>query len=140
MKTLAIFILILAFGTLAFGQSSYTTLSKTAKSVQFAKGKTSATFPISFKNTKEQKVFRINARKGQELEIAAESCSITVYQPNGKIYRILEWEDGDERTYTETTIDFLTIEKLPLAGEYLIVLKKMTDNTLPERATFKITN
>jgi len=140
MKTSAIFILILTFGTFVFAQSGYTTLSKTAKSVQFAKGKTSATFPVSFKNTNEQKVFRITARKGQELEITAESCSITVYQPDRKIYQILEWEGGDERTYTETTIDFLTIETLPLAGDYLIVLKKMTDNALPEKATFKITN
>lgn len=138
MKTLAIFILISAFGTFVYAQSGYTTLSKTAKSVRFAKGESSATFPVLLKNADEQKVFRINARKGQELEISAESCAITVYQPNRKIYQIPEWENGDERTFTETTIDFLTIETLPQTGIYLIVLKKMTDNALPKQATFKI--
>ncbi len=85
-------------------------------------------------------MFLLNAAKGQELEIKAEGCSITVYLPNKKIYQILEYEDGNEKTYTETTIDFLTLEKLPRTGDYLVVLQKMTENAQPASATFKVTN
>lgn len=51
----------------------YTKLKKTAKAVQFAKGKSSATAPLSFKDMKERRVFSINVRKGQTLMIDAVS-------------------------------------------------------------------
>ena len=123
-------------------EPSYATLVKTAKAVQFAKGKSSATAPLSFKDTTEQKAFSINIRKGQTLTIDAVSCKISVYLPTGKPYEFVEWEneDGSEKTFTNSTIDQVTVEPIPQTGNYLVVLKKMAEEARPGSVTFKITN
>jgi len=120
----------------------YTKLKKTAKAVQFAKGKSSATAPLSFKDTKERKVFLINLRKGQTLDINAVSCKISVYLPNGELYDFVEWENegGSEKTFTNSLIDRTTIKPIPQTGNYLVVLHKMAEEAQPGSVTFKITN
>lgn len=123
-------------------EPSYATLTKRAKVVQFAKGKTSATVPVSFKDIDERKVFSINIRKGQTLEIDAANCKISVYQPNGKLYDFVEWEneDGSEKTFTSSTFDHVMVKPIPQTGNYLVVLRKIAENAQPESATLKITN
>lgn len=124
-------------------EPSYAKLLKTAKPIQFAKGKTSASPPISFANTKDRQVFSINIRKGQTLEIDAASCRISVRLPNGKNYQIPEYENalGTEKTFANVTIDGLKIKPIPQTGVYLVVLQKIAEQAQPAaRATFKITN
>ena len=122
-------------------EPSYAALTKTAKAVQFTKGKSSATAPISFKNIAERKVFLVNIRKGQTLQLDAAGCKISVYLPNGKLYDFVEWEseDGNEKTFTSSMIDQITIKPIPQTGNYLIVLQKMAEEAQPGSVTFKIT-
>jgi len=123
-------------------EPSYAALSKMAKPVQFAKGKSSATAPLSFKDTKERKVFSINIRKGQTLSIDAPSCSISVRLPNGERYQFVEWEseDGTKKDYGSATIDELLIEPIPQTGIYLVMLQKLSEDSPIKSVTFKITN
>ncbi len=120
-------------------EAGYATLKKTAKAVQFAGGKSSATVPLSFKNTTEQKVFSLNIQRGQTLSIDAAGSKISVYLPDGKIYEFVEWENGDEKTFTSSTIDRMTIKSLPQNGNYLVVLQKMADAAQLDSVIFKIT-
>ncbi len=98
--------------------------------------------PVSFKDMDERKVFSINIRKGQTLEIDAANCKISVYQPNGKIYDFVEWENEDdsEKTFISSTIDRMTVKPIPQTGNYLVVLRKNAESAQPESATLKITN
>lgn len=123
-------------------EPSYAKLKKTAKAVQFAKGKSSATTPLSFRDTTTRKVFSINIRKGQTLSIDAASCSISVRLPNGKPHDIVEWknEDGSEKTFTNSTIDQVTIKPIPQTGKYLVVLQKLSEDSPIKSVTFNITN
>ena len=123
-------------------EPSYAALSKMAKAVQFAKGKSSATAPLSFKDTKERRIFSINVRKGQTLDIMANGCKISAYLPTGKPYQFVEWEneDGTEKTYTGSMIDMVEIKPIPQTGNYLVVLQKMAEDARPDSVTFKITN
>lgn len=123
-------------------EPSYATLKKTAQAVQFAKGKTSTTAPISFKDTKERKVFSINIRRGQTLDIRAIGCKISVRLPNGERHQYVVWEneDGTEKDYGSSTIDELEIKPIPKAGIYLVVLSKMAEEAETDSVTFKITN
>ncbi len=123
-------------------EPSYATLVKTAKTVQFSKGKSSATAPLSFKDTTERKVFSINIRKGQTLSIDAAGSKISVYLPTGKLYEFVEWENenGSEKTFTNSTIDQTAIKPIPQTGNYLVVLQKMAEEARPGSVTFKITN
>lgn len=121
-------------------EPGFAALKKTAKAVQFAKGKSSATAPLSFKDTAERKVFSMNIRQGQTLEIDAASCKISVYLPSEKLYEFVEWENGGEKTFAGSTIDQMTIKPIPQTGSYLVVLQKMAEDARPESVTFKITN
>ena len=123
-------------------EPGYAKLRKTAKTVQFAKGKSSATAPLSFGDTTERKVFSINIRQGQTLSIAAAGCKISVYLPDGKLYEFVEWENenGTEKTLASSAIDRLTLKAIPQTGNYLVVLSKMAEEAQPESVTFKITN
>lgn len=114
-------------------------LGAAAQTVRFAKGKNSATVALSFKTATEQKVFSINARRDQTLEITAEGCAISVYTPDGKLYEFVEWESGAEKTYATSTIDRLRVERLPADGNYIITLRKMADAAQPRVVTFAIT-
>lgn len=117
-------------------------LSATAKPVRFAKGKTSASVPLSFKNTNEQKAFSINIRKGQTLEINAAGCKLSIYLPSGKLYEFVEWqnESGSEKTYTPTMIDRAIVDAVPQTGNYLVIVQKMADDAHPDLVIFKIKN
>lgn len=120
-------------------EAGYSTLKKTAKAIQFAGGKSSATVPLSFKNTTEQKVFSLNIQRGQTLSIDAAGSKISVYLPDGKLYEFVEWENGDEKTFASSAIDRMTIKSLPQNGNYLVVLQKMADEAQPDSVIFKIT-
>jgi len=115
---------------------------QTAKPVRFAKGKTSASVPLSFTNTNERKVFSINIRQGQSLDIIAGGCKLSIYLPSGKLYEFVEWEneDGTEKTHAPATIDRVMIDAVPQTGNYLVILQKMTDDTQPDLVMFKIKN
>jgi hypothetical protein len=123
-------------------EPSYAKLKKTAKAVQFAKGKSSANAPLSFNDTTERKVFSINVRQNQTLNIDAVGCKISVYLPTGKPYEFVEWEneDGSEKTHTTSMIDQVSVRPIPQTGNYLIVLQKMAEEAQPGSVTFKITN
>jgi len=116
-------------------------LSATAKPVRFAKGNTSASVPLSFTNSNERKVFSINIRKGQTLEINAAGCKMSIYLPSGKPYEFVEWENesGTEKTYAPT-IDRVMIDVVPQTGNYLVILQKMADDANPDLVIFKIKN
>lgn len=128
------------FAEFAPCEPNYDALTKTAKPVRFAGGKTSATVPLSFKNTVERKAFSLGVRRGQTLNIVAEGCKIWVYLPGGGLYEFVEWESGGEKTFAGSAIDRTTIKSIPKTGDYLIVLGKLAENAQPEAATFKITN
>jgi len=123
-------------------EPSYAKLLKTAKIVRFAKGKTSAVVPLAFADTSEQKVFLLNVRRGQTLDIDAASCAISVYLPNKERYQIIESEDNatGEKFYTPTTIDGMLVEPILQTGNYLVVLRKLSEDSSVTSATFKITN
>jgi hypothetical protein len=128
------------FADFAPCEPNYDSLLKMATPVQFAKGKTAATVPLSFKNAADQKVFSLNVRRGQKLDIDATGCKISVYLPDGGLYELVEWESGGEKTFASSAIDRTTIKRIPQKGNYLIVLGKMAENTRPDAVTFKITN
>ena len=123
-------------------EPSYAKFKKTAKAVQFAKGKSLATASVSFNDTTERKVFSINVRKGQTLTLDAVGCKISVYLPTGKAYQFVEWknENESEKTFTNSMIDRTTIKPIPQTGNYLVVLQKMAEEARPDLVTFKITN
>ncbi|MCY7375597.1 MAG: hypothetical protein LH472_06455 [Pyrinomonadaceae bacterium] len=123
-------------------EPSYQSLEKTAQAVQFAKGKSSASVPLSFKNTIERKVFSINMRRGQTLTIDAAGSKISVYLPSEKLYEYVEWENenGTKKTFASSTIDRMIIKPIPQTGSYLLVLRKMAEEARPDSVTFKITN
>lgn len=123
-------------------EPNYKTLAKKAKIVQFAKGKNSETAPISFKDINERKVFSINIRRGQSIEIEAANCKIAIYQPNQKLYDFVEWEneDGSQKTFTSAKIDRVIIKPIPQTGNYLVVLQKIVEDAQSKTVTFKITN
>ncbi len=120
-------------------ETNYGLLERSAKTVRFAKGKTSAKIALSFENTTEQKVFSLNVRRGQTLAIDAAGCKISVYLPDGKLYEFVEWENGDEKTFASSAIDRMTIKSLPNNGNFLVVLQKLADAAQPESVIFKIT-
>jgi hypothetical protein len=122
----------------------YAALATTAKTVQFAKGASSASVQLQslagFQAMKEPATFLIKASRGQALEIKADGCSVEVYLPNRTIYKYVEWSSKTEKTYGTTHLDGMSIEKLSLTGAYLIVLRKAAENMRPETVTFKVTN
>jgi hypothetical protein len=83
--------------------------------------------------------FLLNAAKSQTLEIKADGCRIEVYLPNRKLYEYVEWEGAGEKTYASSQIDRMTIKALPAAGNYLIVLHKLTEDSRPETLTVTVT-
>ena len=121
-------------------EPNYDALLKMAKTVQFDKGKTSATIPLVFDNAFERKTFSLNVRRGQTISIDAVGCKISVYIPGGGLYEFPEWESGGEKTFANTAIDRMTVKPAPKSGNYLIVLGKLAENSNPEAAVFKITN
>ncbi len=117
-------------------------LSMTAKPVRFAKGNTSASVPISFKNTNERIVFSINIRRGQTLEINAAGCKMSIYLPSGRPYEFVEWQNeaGTEKTFATSMIDRVMIDAVPQTGNYLVILQKMAEDAQPDLVMFKIKN
>ena len=85
--------------------------------------------------------FLINVAKSQTLEVRADGCTIEVYLPDKKLYEYVEWENEakTEKTFASSQLDRMTIEALPQAGTYLVVLRKASENMLPETVTFKAT-
>ncbi|MCA1592305.1 MAG: hypothetical protein LC754_06575 [Acidobacteria bacterium] len=126
------------------GSGGYTALAKTAQTVHFAKGASSASIGLKshseFQAMRSPATFLINAAKSQSLEIRADGCTIEVYLPNKKIYEFVEWEDKGKKTFASPRIDRMLIEALPETGTYLIVLRKPSENMRPETVTFKATN
>jgi len=122
----------------------YATLAKTAQTVRFAKGASSASIGLEsrteFQAMRSPATFLINAAKSQSLEIRADGCTIEVYLPNKKLYEYVEWENEGEKTFASSQIDRMLIEALPLAGTYLIVLRKPSATMRPETVAFKVTN
>lgn len=125
---------------------SYAALAKGAKRIQFARGANSATFPLAAlagsRGTRGTATFLINAAKSQVLEIQAHGCSVEVYLPSKKIYEYVEpgSEGGSEKTYGDTQMDMMTIDELPASGNYLIVLRKLTEDSAPATLTVTVTN
>jgi hypothetical protein len=121
----------------------YTVLAKMAQTVQFAKGANSASMPLQtltgFQAMKPA-AFWLKASQGQALEIKADGCSVEVYLPNRSIYKFVEWSSKTEKTYGTSHLDGLVIDRLPLTGAYLVVLRKAAENMRPEAVTFKVTN
>ena len=88
---------------------SYTALVKKAKRVQFAKGASSASFPLMFKTKNETKTFLLNMKAGQQIEVEAIGCTISYYDPN-------------KREGEEPAIDMFSPERLTQSGDYLFVI------------------
>lgn len=122
---------------------SYADLAKTAQTIRFARGASSASVRLDslrdFQAMRANAAFYVNAAKSQSLEIVAEGCVVEIYLPNKKIYEYVEWESGSERTYASSQLDRMTIESLPATGNYLIVLRKPTENMQPETLTVTVT-
>ena len=123
-------------------EPGYAKLKKTAKAVQFIKGKSSASLPLFFNNPNELRVFSISIRRGQALTIESAGSKISVYLPNEKLYEFVEWESesGTEKTYATSTIDQIIIKPVPQTGNYLVVLQKIAPEARPDSVSFKVTN
>jgi hypothetical protein len=125
-------------------KASYEDLVKTAQTIRFAKGKSSATVRLDkhagLQAMSAPATFLINAAKSQELEVTAHGCNIEIYLPNRKRHSFVEWEAGDEKTYINSELDMASIEALPLTGNYLIVLRKAHESMEPDALTVTIKN
>ncbi len=124
----------------------YAALAKGAKRIQFARGANSAKFPLAAlarsQGTKGTATFLINAGKSQTLGIEAHGCSVEVYLPNKKLYEYVEpgSEGESEKSYLTSQMDMMTIDALPVSGNYLIVLRKLTEDSAPGTLTVTVTN
>ncbi len=125
-------------------RESYADLVKTARTVRFARGASSARVRLGslagLQAMTAPATFLINAARAQTLEVVAEGCTIEIYLPNKTLYRYVEWEAGSEKTYASTGLDKMSIEKLPLTGNYLIVLRKPNEVLEPETLTITVKN
>lgn len=107
-------------------EEGYEALARSAKRVRFARGANAASFPVSFATQRERKTFLLNAKAGQEIEVDAISCGITIYRP-------------DKSEYDEPAIDMWGSERLAQSGDYLFVIKPAGEaGTCSVR--FKVTN
>ncbi len=88
---------------------SYAALAKGAERVRFARGRNSASFPVTFKSTGDRKSFLLNMKAGQRIEVEAAGCTITFYYP-------------DKREGEEPTIDAFSPDPLTQSGDYLFVI------------------
>jgi hypothetical protein len=123
------------------GYTGAAAAAKGAKPVLFAAGANSAKTNISFADNEEQKVFQINARKGQSLEIEAYGCGIAVYLPDKKLHEELENADDPKSGNTTTVLDVKVIWPLTQTGNYLVVLKNAGGNPKRSREIiFKVVN
>lgn len=124
--------------------TGYAALAKRAHTIRFNRGAKSASLRLDSLGgsgeTNATTTFLLNAAKSQTLEIKADGCSIEVYLPDRKLYEYVEWEGAGEKTYASTQIDRMTIKALPTTGNYLIVLRKLTADSLPETLTVTVTN
>lgn len=130
-------------------EPSYDTLLKMAKSVRLISkhrppaGLAPSTYygeRISFKDTTHLKVFLMSIFKGRTFTIDAAGCNISVYLPDGKLYKFDEWEAGSEKTFASSTIDRLTIRPMTQTGDYIVVLKKVAEAAQPDRVWFRTSN
>lgn len=121
----------------------YAALMKRARTVRFARGASSASFRLdSLAGSGEANAnatFLLKAARSQTLEIRADGCRIEVYLPNRKLYEYVEWEGAGEKTYASSQVDRMTMKVLPVTGNYLIVLHKLTEDSRPETLTVKVT-
>ncbi len=124
--------------------AGYAALAKTARTIRFVRGANSASFSLKslaeFQARSAPATFIINAAKSQSLEVRADGCVIEIYLPDRKLYQYVEWESGGEKTYATSQIDTLTIKSLPVAGNYLIVLRKPTETMRPDMLTVTVTH
>ena len=91
---------------------------------------------IALNDIKERKVFSMSVFQGLTLRISAEGCKISVYLPDKKLYKFAEWEAGNEKTFTSSAIDSLTIKPTPQTGAYIVVLQKMAEAARPDVVRF----
>jgi hypothetical protein len=123
--------------------SGYAALTKRAQTVRFARGASSASFRLASlvgtQGTEATATFLLNAARSQTLEIQADGCRIEVYLPNKKLYEYVEWEGAGEKTYASSQMDRMSIKALPVTGNYLIVLHKLTEDSRPETLTVTVT-
>jgi hypothetical protein len=101
----------------------YVKLAAAAKPVSFAGGANSSKINLSFTGSDERKIFSLNARRGQALEIAAYGCSISVYLPDKKLYYEVENPGEADSGKTSAVLDVMSILSLPQTGNYLVMLK-----------------
>jgi hypothetical protein len=106
--------------------AGYAALAAGAKRVQFARGASSASFPLAFKAKDERRAFLLNMRAGQRVEVEAAGCAISFYYPDGR--------EGEE-----PAIDALSPGRLTQGGDYLFLI-----SPAPSPGTysvkFKVTN
>lgn len=115
------------------------TMEEMAKPVAFAKGTSSAKESISFSNDNQQKIFSLNVRKGQTLDIVALGCTITVYQPDKKLFYRLENPGSPDSGKSSVALDMMSIKPLPQTGNYLIVIKNAgSDPAAARDVEFKV--
>ncbi|MGB8506999.1 MAG: hypothetical protein WCD76_01210 [Pyrinomonadaceae bacterium] len=123
--------------------AGYADLVKTAQTVRFARGATSASVRldslVEFQAMRAPATFLVNAAKSQSLDVKADGCTVEVYLPDGKHYEYVEWESGSERTFAGSQIDMMQIKALPATGNYLIVLRKPSEAMRPDVLTVSVT-
>jgi head-tail adaptor len=87
----------------------YADLAKKAERVRFARGASSASFPLTFKAKGERRSFLLNMKAGQRLAVEARGCAISFYYP-------------DRREGEEPSIDEFSPDRLKQSGDYLFVI------------------
>lgn len=115
-----------SFADFAACNESYAALAKRAERVRFARGANSANFPLSFKTKDERRVFLLNMKAGQRIEVEAAGCAISFYYP-------------DKREGAEPSIDGFSPDRLTQSGDYLFVISP-APSPGEYSVKFKVTN
>jgi hypothetical protein len=105
---------------------SYAALAKRAERVRFAKGTSSASYPLVFKTKDESRTFLLNMKAGQRIEVEAAGCTISFYYPN-------------KREGAEPSIDGFSPDPLTQSGDYLFVISP-APSPGKYAVKFKVTN
>lgn len=112
-----------AFAVFETCNPGYANLAKKATRVRFARGASSASFPLAFKTKDERRSFLLNMRAGQRVGVEAAGCTISFYYP-------------DKREGAEPSIDAFSPDRLTQSGDYLFVIGRAPS---PGRCTVKFT-
>lgn len=119
--------------------SCYKTSSRDATRISFARGTDSTKMTIAPDAT--ESVYVLGVKKGQFIGAIAHGYTVEIYFPNGDVYGFAEGgNEGGEKNQTENMDMLSADDPVPQSGDALIILRRMTELSKPQMATFFVTN